>query len=92
MVVLSADLLAEALETVPGVPQAMVERARAGYYDAGMSPLDAPAVQLRADLRALGTGAATPRASRPWLLALAAAVAGENDRWPVAQMERALLS
>jgi hypothetical protein len=66
--------LARALEAVPGVPEAMIARARDGYYHDYLSPLDMPEVQLIADLRELASAPATPRNSRPLLRALATAV------------------
>jgi hypothetical protein len=81
--------LARALEAVPGVPGAMIERARTGYYHDFMSPLDFPEIQLVADLRKLASAPATPRNSRPLLRALAKAVIdgdydvskAESDDW-----------
>lgn len=37
--------LARALREIPGVPEAMIERATAGYYHDFMSPLDFPEMQ-----------------------------------------------
>jgi hypothetical protein len=81
--------LADALAAIPGVPAAMVAKARGGFYHDFLSPLATPEVQLLADLRELASRPATPRNSRPLLHALAAAVAdgdygsspGEAGEW-----------
>jgi len=81
--------LARALGEIPGVPEAMIKRARDGYYHDFLSPLAMPEVQLVADLRELSTRPATPRASRPLLRDLAKAVINgefdatkeESDEW-----------
>ena len=67
-------VLARALEAIPGVPPAMIERARTGYYHDYLSPLATPEMQLVADLRALASAPATPRNSRPLLRNLVTAV------------------
>lgn len=75
--------LARALEAIPGVPEAMIERARTGFYHDYLSPLATPEVQLVKDLRELASAPATPRNSRPLLRALAQAVIdGEHDASP----------
>lgn len=66
--------LARALEAIPGVPKAMIERARDGFYHDYLSPLDTSELQLVTDLRDLADRPATPRNSRPLLRALAKAV------------------
>jgi hypothetical protein len=81
--------LARALGDIPGVPEAMIQRARDGYYHDYLSPLAMPEVQLVADLRELSTRPATPRNSRPLLRDLASAVINgefdatkaESDEW-----------
>lgn len=72
----TAERLARAL-TEAGAPAAMIERARAGYYDDYRSPLALPQLQLRNDALALGLHAvaegvvngewdATPEESDEW--------------------------
>lgn len=81
--------LARALGEIPGVPEAMIERARSGYYHDFMSPLAMPEFQLVADLRELASRPATPRASRPLLRDMAKrvidgefdATKAESDEW-----------
>jgi hypothetical protein len=81
--------LARALEAIPGVPPAIIQRARDGYYHDFLSPLATPEIQLVADLRELASAPATPRNSRPLLRALATAVIDgqydaskeESDEW-----------
>ena len=81
--------LARALGEIPGVPEAMIKRAAAGYYHDFMSPLAMPEVQLVADLRGLASRPATPRASRPLLREMAkrvingefGATKAESDEW-----------
>jgi len=81
--------LARALREIPGVPEAMLERAAAGHYHDFMSPLDFPEMQLVADLRDLAASPKTPRNSRPLLRSLADDVTAgrydaskeESDEW-----------
>ncbi|HLK77198.1 MAG TPA: hypothetical protein VKU77_26550 [Streptosporangiaceae bacterium] len=73
-------ILARALSAIPGVPDEMIDRAKAGYYHDYMSPLTFPEIQLVADLRDLAKRPATPRNSRPLLMALAQDVIdGKHD-------------
>jgi hypothetical protein len=82
-------ILARALEAIPGVPEDMIEKARAGRYHDYLSPLADPAMQLVSDLRNLAGRRAMPPASRRMLLNLAKDVingkhdAGkaESDAW-----------
>lgn len=82
-------ILARALEAIPGAPQDMIDRARAGYYHEYLSPLATPEVQLVADLRDLAGRRAMPPASRRMLLNLAKDVINgkhdaskaESDEW-----------
>jgi hypothetical protein len=72
--------LARALELIPGVPPAMITRAREGYYHDYLSPLETPEIQLVADLRELAALPATPRESQDMLRAMAKAVVnGDYD-------------
>lgn len=72
--------LAKALSAIQGVPREMIQRAVDGYYHDYLSPLDMPEIQLVSDLRALAKTPATPRDSRPLLLAMAQRVIdGEFD-------------
>ena len=81
--------LARALSEIPGVPEAMIDRARTGYYHDYLSPLATPEVQLVADLRELAARPATPRNSRSLLREMAKRVFGgefdaskeESDAW-----------
>lgn len=63
--------LAGALGEIPGVPEAMIQRARDGYYHDFLSPLAMPEVQLVKDLRDLASRPATPRNSRSLLREMA---------------------
>jgi hypothetical protein len=72
--------LAKALGEIPGVPKDMIQRAIDGYYHDYLSPLDMPEMQLISDLKAVAKTPATPRNSRPLLLAMAQRVVdGEFD-------------
>lgn len=92
--------LARALEAVPGVPAAMIQRARDGYYHDFLSPLATPEMQLVADLRELASKPATPRNSRDLLRELAQAVIDgeydaskeESDQWAASPEGQALFA
>jgi hypothetical protein len=75
--------LAGALAGIRGVPKDMITKAVDGYYHDFLSPLDAPEIQLVADLRELASRPATPRDSRAPLRELALRViGGEFDATP----------
>lgn len=81
--------LAKALSAIPGVPKGMIQRAIDGYYHDYLSPLAMPEIQLVSDLKAVAKTPATPRDSRPLLLAMAQRVVDgefdaskeESDEW-----------
>ncbi len=83
------DKLGDALAAIPGVPEEMVRKAREGYYHDFLSPLTFPEIQLVHDLYQLAKIPATPRDSRPKLLALRQQVIDgefdaskeESDEW-----------
>ena len=72
--------LANALSVIPGVPEDMIQRAKAGLYHDFLSPLDYPELKLLSDLQALADTPATPRDSRRLLRDMAQRVMnGEFD-------------
>lgn len=76
----STVLLAEALQQVPGMPPAMIERARAGYYHDYLSPLTMPEVQLVHDLRQIAVLPTTgPRAKAMFAELIKRVIDGDFD-------------
>jgi|SRR5215469_5180062 len=60
----TSEKLAKALAAIPGVPDDMATRARAGHYDDYKSELAFPLMQLTTELIGLAALPATPHDSR----------------------------
>jgi hypothetical protein len=79
----TADKLADALSKIKGVPPAMIEKARAGYFHDYESPLTFPELTLVAELRAMMYLPTTgPQAAMQLGLLISAVIAGEYDATP----------
>jgi hypothetical protein len=66
----TSEKLADALAQVPGIPPAMVDRAREGFYDDYRSPLAMPQTKLIADLTQAKQQPECPKISRALINAL----------------------